>query len=292
MRVKIPNVLGCLSRREAVDPGGNEMAEERLQKLIARSGICSRREADDMVQDGRVTVNGQIAKVGTKADPEFDHVKVDGRPLRTRQALRYILLYKPRGVMTTCDDPEGRKTVIDLITPTVRERVFPVGRLDFHSEGLILLTNDGDFAAQVTHPRYGVVREYVVKIRGDLTGNEYKRLMAGTMLEDQHVKPKEAVRIRLARGSAFSWWRVQVAEGRTHEVRELFFRAGHHVQRLRRTAIGPLRDDQLKPGFFRELIPHEIKMLKEKKGTSKKRRQKAKNAQTPKTKATPSKKRS
>ncbi len=266
------------------------MAQERLQKLIAQAGMCSRREADEMVSDGRVTVNGQIAKVGTKADPEFDHIKIDGKILRTRQALRYILLYKPRGVMTTCDDPEGRKTVIDLITPAIRERVFPVGRLDYHSEGLIILTNDGEFAARVTHPRYGVVREYVVKIRGDLTTNEYKRLMAGTFLEDQHVIPKEASRVRLARGGTFSWWRVQIAEGKTHEVRELFFRVGHHVQRLRRTAIGSLRDDQLKPGYFRELLPNEIKLLKAKKGTSQKRRQSAKSTPSSKTKATPRKK--
>jgi 23S rRNA pseudouridine2605 synthase len=237
------------------------MAEERLQKIIARSGLCSRREAERMIQEGRVTVNGHAVTVGDRADALRDHIKVDGKAIRRAETPRYILLYKPRQIMTTCDDPEERTTVIDLISREVRERVFPVGRLDYHSEGLIILTNDGDFAAQVSHPRYGVVREYLVKVRGDLDGAAINRLMAGTMVEGRLVKPVQVRRESGTRGDN-SWWRIQVTEGRTHEVRELFFRVGHHVQRLRRVAIGPIRDDKLRPGDFRNLTDGEVKTLK------------------------------
>ena len=133
-----------------------------------------------------------------------------------------------------------------------------MGRLDYHSEGLLLLTNDGELAARISHPRYGVVREYLVKIRGDLTRAEYDKLMAGATVDGRHVKPRLAQREKRGRGGATTWWKVEVTEGRTHEVRELFFRAGHHVQRLRRTAIGPLRDNTLKPGEFRTLSENEL----------------------------------
>ena len=238
------------------------MAEERLQKIIARAGLCSRRDADEMIREGRVTVDGQVALPGAKVDPAHVHIKVDGKRLKAPEALRYLLLYKPREVMTTCDDPEERKTVLDIVRPVVRERLYPVGRLDYHSEGLIILTNDGELAARVAHPRHGLVREYLVKIRGDLSDQEYRKLMAGTSIEGRHVKPRRARRETRGRSGPNSWWRVEVTEGRTHEVREFFFRAGHHVQRLRRTAIGPLRDDSLKPGEFRTISESEIKALR------------------------------
>jgi 23S rRNA pseudouridine2605 synthase len=238
------------------------MSKERLQKLIARSGLCSRREADEMVRNGRVTVNGRIAVLGEKADPESDHIKVDGRRLKPAETRRYILLNKPREVMTTCDDPEERKTVIDLIRPAVKERVFPVGRLDYHSEGLLLLTNDGELAARVTHPRYGVVREYHVKIRGELDEDEIRKLRSGTVINGQHVKPLSAERVRGGSSVRASWWRIEVTEGRTHEVRQLFFRAGHLVQRLRRTAIGPIRDATLRAGEFRTVTESEVEALR------------------------------
>jgi len=237
------------------------MAEERLQKIIARSGLCSRREAERLIREGRVTVNGHKVTVGDRADAALDHVKVDGKALRRAETHRYILLYKPRQVMTTCDDPEERPTVINLVSREVRERVFPVGRLDYHSEGLIILTNDGELAARVSHPRYGVVREYLVKVRGDLDGGAINRLKAGTMVEGRLVKPVEVERQSGTKGGN-SWWRIQVTEGRTHEVRELFFRVGHPVQRLRRAAIGPIRDDKLRPGDFRNLTDGEIRSLK------------------------------
>jgi len=238
------------------------MAEERLQKIIARSGLCSRRDADRLVADGRVRVDGRVAEPGEKVDWSKVHIKVDGKTLKSPEPARYFLVYKPREVMTTCDDPEGRKTVLDLVRPVVRERIYPVGRLDYHSEGLLLLTNDGELAARVAHPRHGVIREYMVKIRGDLTRPEYDKLMAGTNIDGRHVKPRLAKREKPGRGGATTWWRIEVTEGRTHEVRELFFRAGHHVQRLRRTAIGPLRDDTLKPGEFRTLSENEIAALR------------------------------
>jgi 23S rRNA pseudouridine2605 synthase len=240
----------------------SEKSLERLQKIIARSGLCSRREADRLIQEGRVTVNGRTAEVGERAHPATDHIRVDGKPVRAAEPHRYLLLNKPRGVLTTCDDPEERETVIDIVRPAVRERVFPVGRLDYHSEGLILLTNDGDLAARVTHPRYGVVREYLAKIRGDLTAEELQRLMRGAVIEGTRVLPIDARRESRTRAGN-SWWKITVAEGRTHEVRELFFRAGHHVQRLKRTAIGPIRDTSLRPGEFRTLTESELKSLRD-----------------------------
>lgn len=238
------------------------MAEERLQKIIARSGLCSRRDADRAVNEGRVTVDGRVAEPGLKVDPAHVHIKVDGKMLKAPEVLRYILLYKPRQVMTTCDDPEERKTVLDIVKPVIRERIYPVGRLDYHSEGLLLLTNDGELAARVSHPRHGVVREYMVKIRGDLTDAEHRKLLAGTVVEGRHVKPRRAERVSVNRGGKTTWWRVEVTEGRTHEVRELFFKAGHHVQRLRRSAIGELRDDTLKPGEFRTVTDAEVRALR------------------------------
>ena len=237
------------------------MTEERLQKLIARSGQCSRRDAEQLIRDGRVTVNGRVAGLGDRADGERDHVKVDGKALRRSELLRYLLLYKPREVMTTCDDPEERTTVVDLVRPLIRERVFPVGRLDYHSEGLILLTNDGELAERVSHPKHGLVREYLVKVRGDLDDGQLRKLMAGSVVEGRRVRPRSARRQFASRGGTNSWWRVEVTEGRTHEVRELFFRVGHPVQRLRRTAIGPLRDDRLRPGDFRTLTEDEVQAL-------------------------------
>jgi len=238
------------------------MTKERLQKLIARSGLCSRREADRLVSDGLVIVNGKVAALGDKADPTTDHIKVEGKRLKPAEPNRYVLLYKPRAVMTTCDDPEERTTVIDLVRPIVKERVFPVGRLDYHSEGLLLLTNDGDLAAKVTQPRYGVVREYMVKIRGDLDEAQTRQLRAGASVDGHYVKPLSAERARKSAGGTSTWWRVEVTEGRTHEVRQLFFRAGHLVQRLRRSAIGPLRDTSLRSGDFRMLTDDEVNQLR------------------------------
>ena len=238
------------------------MSEERLQKIIARSGVCSRRDAEELIQQGAVTVNGTVAHLGQKADPARDHIKINGKRLPRSEPHRYILFYKPRGVMTTCEDPEERATVIDLIKGKVKERVFPVGRLDFNSEGLLILTNDGELAARITHPRYGLVKMYLVKVRGDLSEAEVAKIRRGVRVEGALVRPRAIRRERVTPRAGNSWWRIEVGEGRTHEVREMFFRAGHPVQRLRRTAIGPIEDPTLGPGDFRELLASEIEVLR------------------------------
>ena len=238
------------------------MPAERLQKIIARSGLCSRRAAEELIRQGLVTVNGRVALLGESADAARDHIKVEGRRLPPSEPMRYLLFYKPRGVMTTCDDPEERTTVIDLVRPHVRERVFPVGRLDYHSEGLLLLTNDGELAALVSHPRQGVVREYLVKVKGDLSDRELERLKAGMRLEGHPIRPRSVRREGRTRKAGNTWWRVEVTEGRTHEVRELFFRVGHPVQRLKRTAIGPIRDAEMGPGDLRDLTSGELAALR------------------------------
>jgi len=238
------------------------MPGERLQKIIAKSGMCSRRAAEELIRDGLVTVNGRVAKLGESADPLSDHIKVGGKRLPASEPLRYLLFYKPRGVMTTCDDPEERTTVIDMVKGFVRERVFPVGRLDYHSEGLLLLTNDGELAALVSHPRQGVIREYVVKVKGDLSDRELDRLKAGARIEGHMIRPRSVHREGRTRKAGNSWWRIEVTEGRTHEVREMFFRVGHPVQRLKRTAIGPVRDPEMGPGDLRELTSGELAALR------------------------------
>ncbi|MCX7894906.1 MAG: rRNA pseudouridine synthase [Thermoanaerobaculum sp.] len=237
------------------------MPLERVQKLIAQAGFASRREAEALIREGRVTVNGQVATLGCKADPEKDSIKVDGKRLKFARRLRYLLLFKPPGVVTTADDPEGRTTVLDLVRPRVPERVFPVGRLDFHSEGLLLLTNDGELAYRLTHPRYGVLREYLVKVRGVPDEKDVAKLRRGTTVEGRRVVPKEVGLVRTTPKGLNSWWRVVVGEGKTHEVRVFFRRIGHPVQRLIRTGIGPLRDEKLKVGMFRELLPGEVAAL-------------------------------
>ncbi|MCP4902157.1 MAG: rRNA pseudouridine synthase [bacterium] len=236
------------------------MADERLQKIIARAGLCSRRDADQRIADGRVTVNGSVVKPGAMADASHDHIKVDGKMLKAPETRRYLLFYKPREVVTTCDDPEERTTVIDMVRSRIRQRVFPVGRLDYHSEGLLILTNDGDMAAKVLHPRNGVEREYLAKVKGDLNKAEVQRLLKGAVIEGRRVTPIRVIRKGPA-SAANTWWLIAVGEGRTHEVRELFFRIGHRVQRLKRVAIGPINDSTLRPGDLRDLTEAEIKAL-------------------------------
>ena len=171
------------------------MELERLQKIIAHAGFASRREAEAMIREGRVTVNGRVVdEFGSKADPARDHIKVDGKLITRPETHRYILLYKPKEVMTTVEDPQGRKTVIDLIKG-VRERIYPVGRLDFHSEGLILLTNDGDLAFKVSHPKHGSVKTYHVKVRGVPTDRIVEKLERGITIDGKRTLPCEISRM-------------------------------------------------------------------------------------------------
>jgi 23S rRNA pseudouridine2605 synthase len=244
------------------------MELERLQKIIAHAGFASRREAEAMIRDGRVTVNGRVVtELGSKADAARDHVKVDGKLITRPEPHRYILLYKPKEVMTTVDDPQGRKTVIQLVKG-VRERIYPVGRLDFHSEGLILLTNDGDLAFKVSHPQHGSVKTYHVKVRGIPEERLVDKLQRGITIDGKRTLPCEIARMKTTGRSTGrgddegnSWFEVRLREGRTQQIRKMFQAVGHPVSKLRRVAIGPISDPNLTPGDWRELTAREVKML-------------------------------
>ncbi|MBV9497022.1 MAG: rRNA pseudouridine synthase, partial [Acidobacteria bacterium] len=240
------------------------MQLERLQKIIAHAGFASRREAEAMIREGRVTVNGRVVtELGSKANPRTDHIKVDGKLITRPEPHRYILLYKPKEVMTTVEDPQRRRTVIDLVRG-VRERIYPVGRLDFHSEGLVLLTNDGELAFKVSHPRHGSVKTYHVKVRGVPEDRMIDKLQRGITIEGKRTLPTEIARIKTTgkgEDEGNSWFEVKLREGRTQQIRKMFQAIGHPVSKLRRVAIGPISDPKLTPGVWRELTKQEVKML-------------------------------
>jgi len=240
------------------------MEQERLQKIIARAGYASRREAEEMIRQGRITVNGRIVtELGTKADPAADHVKVDGKLITRPETHRYILLYKPKEVMTTVEDPQGRPTVIDLVRG-IKERIYPVGRLDYHSEGLVLLTNDGELAFRVSHPTNGSVKTYHVKVRGVPEERMIDKLRRGITLEGKRTLPCDIERIKTTGRTdeeGNSWFEVRLREGRTQQIRKMYQAIGHPVSKLKRVAIGPLSDPKLTPGVWRELTKSEVKLL-------------------------------
>jgi len=231
--------------------------QERLQKILSRAGIASRRAAEQVMADGRVTVNGDtIRELGTKADVTVDDIRVDGVRIRPPAAPVYLLLYKPRGVVTTRHDPEGRPTVMGLVPPVAG--LFPVGRLDVGTEGLIILTNDGDFAQKVSHPRYEVQRVYQAKVRDVPTQETLARLTAGVRVEGERLA---ADSVRLLEAENNSWLELTLHEGKNHEVRRLMEAVGHPVSKLKRVAIGPVTIRGLNPGQFRHLTPQEIRAL-------------------------------
>jgi 23S rRNA pseudouridine2605 synthase len=244
------------------------MELERLQKIIAHAGFASRREAEAMIREGRVTVNGKVVtELGTKASPGRDHIKVDGKLITRPETHRYILLYKPREVTSTVNDPEGRKTVIDLVKG-VRERIYPVGRLDYQSEGLLLLTNDGDLAYKVSHPKHGSVKTYHVKVRGVPEERIIGKLERGITIEGKRTVPCEIERMKTTGRSTGrgedegnTWYEVRLREGRNQQIRKMFKAVGHPVSKLRRVAIGPIADPKLSAGEWRELTKNEVKML-------------------------------
>ncbi len=227
------------------------MAEpERLQKILARTGLASRRVVEDLIAEGRVTVNGEVAILGRRADPETDRIEVDGALIGLRPDAVWYLLNKPAGVVTTASDPQGRPTVVELVPDDVR--VFPVGRLDTDTEGLLLLTNDGDATHRLTHPSYGVDKEYLAHVEGRPSRGAIRRLREGIELDDGLTAPAKASLV------GPSIVRLVIHEGRNRQVRRMCDAVGHPVVRLVRVRIGPLRDQHLQPGEWRALTGAEI----------------------------------
>ena len=226
---------------------------ERLQKVLARVGIGSRRVCENLIAEGRVLVDGEMAVLGRRVDPETALIEVDGAPVGVRPDLVHYILNKPAGVVTTADDPQGRPTVVGLVPN--EPRVFPVGRLDVDTEGLLLLTNDGELAHRLTHPSYGVEKEYVAEVEGLPTRAVLRRLREGVELDDGPTAPARATLIDP------SVVRLTIHEGRNRQVRRMCEAVGHSVVRLIRTRIGPLADRSLAPGAWRELTGDEVRSL-------------------------------
>jgi 23S rRNA pseudouridine2605 synthase len=230
------------------------MAEERLQKILSRAGVASRRHAEQYILEGRVTVNGKvITELGTKAEFGRDHIKVDGKLLHPPKRLVYVAVNKPKGVMTTMEDPEGRKTVTELLRG-IRERVYPVGRLDYASEGLLLLTNDGDFANAITSAKNHIEKVYVVKVKGNLTEEQEVQFRSGVPLGGRKTAPAGLKKLKEGDNP---WYEVRLIEGRTNQIRNMFAHLGLLVEKLRRVKIGFLALD-LPPGEFRHLSNEEV----------------------------------
>jgi pseudouridine synthase len=264
--------------------------EQRLQKILSQAGVASRRAAERLITEGRVTLNGKtVHEMGTKANAETDDIRVDGRRLHAPERKRYILLNKPAGYVSTRSDPQRRRTVIDLLAG-VREYVYPVGRLDYDTEGLLLLTNDGDLAARLTHPRHGVERCYEARVAGMPDADALRRLREGIPLDGRRTLPAEATLLN-ARGEGRpkglqphegrpqgpqpregrpqgrqpreGVLQLTIREGRNRQVRRMLEAVGHPVRELTRTRIGPLTDRRLKPGAWRDLTPEEVTRLRD-----------------------------
>lgn len=241
------------------EAGVNPAAElrddgERLQKVLAQCGYGSRRACEELIAAGRVRVNGEVAVLGDRVDPETDSVEVDGRPAPLRAGLVYYLLNKPAGVVSTAQDTHGRATVVDLVPE--EPRVYPVGRLDYETEGLLLLTNDGELTNRLTHPRYGVEKEYLATVEPvPVAAGALRRLRDGVELEDGMTAPA-----RVSQPSP-GLLRITIHEGRNRQVRRMCEAVGHRVVRLVRVRIGPLSDRRLRPGEWRPLDPAEVRQL-------------------------------
>jgi 23S rRNA pseudouridine2605 synthase len=231
-----------------------EPTPERVQKVLARAGIGSRRACEDLITAGRVTVDGVVAVLGDRIDPERQHLAVDGVPVSTRTDLVYYLLNKPARVVTTAADPEGRRTVVELVPPT--PRVHPVGRLDYESEGLLILTNDGDLTHLLTHPRFGVDKTYLAEVEGRPSPAAIRLLREGVDLDDGRTAPARVRRIESH--GVTSALEITIHEGRNRQVRRMCEAVGHPVVRLVRTRIGPVRERKLGPGQWRALTPREV----------------------------------
>lgn len=235
--------------------------QERLQKIISAAGVTSRRAAEQLILDGRVRVNGKVVtELGSKADAEKDHIKVDGKLINPEQPKTYLLLNKPVGYVTTLSDPEGRPIVQDLLKG-VRVRVYPVGRLDYNTEGLLLLTNDGDFAHLITHPKHELPKTYLVKIKGVLSDEAVNKLETGIYLQDGRTAPARVKRLR--KEEANSWVEITIHEGKKRQVRRMIDHTGNSVIRLKRVRVGNLPLGNVPQGAYRHLTGAEVKALKE-----------------------------
>ncbi len=232
---------------------------ERLQKFMAEAGVASRRACEEMIRQGRVTVNGETASLGRSVEPEQDRVELDGKPVQKEQRRTVILLYKPRGVVSTSSDPEGRRTVQDYFRE-IPERLYNVGRLDLNSEGLLLMTNDGALANRLTHPRYGVEKTYYAVCDGKLTASEAARLTNGIELEDGMTAPARVDAVRTTQRGDTSFL-ITIHEGRNRQIRRMLEAVGHRTLRLKRERFGPLSLGTLAPGEWRKLSDEEIKKL-------------------------------
>jgi len=234
---------------------------ERIQKIIAAAGVTSRRAAEELIAEGRVRVNGQVVtELGTKADADKDHIKVDGKLINPQQPKVYVMLNKPAGFVTTMSDPEGRPTVQDLLKG-IKVRVYPVGRLDYNTEGMLILTNDGDFAHLITHPKHEFPKTYLAKVKGFLEDSQIENLEQGIYLDDGKTAPAKLKKVR--KEEANSWIEITIHEGRKRQVRRMFDRVGHSVIKLKRIRTGSLTLGSLPEGTFRYLTPDEVTGLKE-----------------------------
>lgn len=233
--------------------------EERLQKLISSLGIMSRRKAEEVIKEGRITVNGRVAQVGMKADMARDAIKIDGKLVTLRQdhRLLYLKLYKPVGVITSMEDPEGRPTVGDMVQG-LKVRIYPVGRLDYHSEGLLLLTNDGDFAYKVLHPSKKIPKTYHVKVKGEIDDKVLEKLRRGVMLDDGRTAPAEVDRLVDMKAKSNTWIAITLMEGRKRQIRRMMERVKHPVAKLKRVSIGTIQLGALKPGQWDYLTESEM----------------------------------
>ena len=228
----------------------------RLHKIIAQAGITSRRKAEELIRSGRVRVNGAVVtELGSKADPKRDHIEVDGRRIEPQQPRVAVLLNKPDGYITSMKDPEGRPTVTRLVDD-IPVRLFPVGRLDYHTEGLLIMTNDGSLAQSIEHPSAAIDKVYQAKVKGIPAGTTLQRLRKGIFIDGKKTR---SAKIRVLESRKNTWLEVTIQEGRQNQVRKMFEAVGHPVLKLRRIAIGFLREPRLKPGEYRYLTPEEIR---------------------------------
>ncbi len=240
------------------------MTEERLQKLIAGAGMASRREAESWIRAGQVTVNGAVSKLGDKADAQRDAIKARGRLVVPITEHRSYLLNKPIATVCSRKDPEGRTTVFDCLPPTLRKGLFTIGRLDWDSEGALILTTDGGLAQRVAHPKHEGVKRYLVKVKGVPSEDRIGRMTRGVALYGKKTLPARIQSYRMEgerRSKKNSWWTIDLQEGRSRQIREMFFRAGHPVSRLRRVSIGGLSLGNLLPGKWRELTESDLEAL-------------------------------